>query len=87
MLAENTIAGGKVEVLTDGSLQVRDATVILRDGVIDASFPAKYHRYVLHPGMDLTGKPERVVAIANAVWSEDVVEAWALAHASDGEDV
>jgi hypothetical protein len=76
MLQETTLLGEKIEVLSDGSLQVRDATVITRDGVIDASFPAKYHRYVLHPGEDLTGKPERLAAVANSVWTEEVVAAW-----------
>ena len=75
-ISEQTIAGERVEVLADGSLQVRDATVILRDGMRDPSFPPKYHRYVLHPGDDLTGKPERVVSVANAVWTEEVVAAW-----------
>ena len=76
MIEESIIAGEQVEVLADGSLQVRDATVLLRDGVRDTSLPAKYHPYVLHPGADLAGKPERVAAVANAVWTEDVVAAW-----------
>jgi hypothetical protein len=75
-LEETTIAGERVEVLADGSLQVRDATVILRDGVCDPSVPPRYHRYVLHPGEDLTGKPDRVAVIAAAVWAPDVVAAW-----------
>jgi hypothetical protein len=75
-ISEQTIADERVEVLADGSLQVRDATVILRDGTRDPSFPPKYHRYVLHPGDDLAGKPERVVSVANAVWTEEVVAAW-----------
>lgn len=86
MLEERNVAADKIEILSDGSLRVRDATVIVRDGVIDPSYPPKYHRYVLHPGMDLTAKPDRVAAIANAVWTEDVVAAWAAAHPADGED-
>ena len=72
-LEETTIAGERVEVLADGSLQVRDAIVILRDGMRDPIMPPRYHRYVLQPGEGLTGKPERVAAIANAVWTEEVV--------------
>jgi len=75
-LSEQTILAEKVEILADGTVQIRYATVIVRDGVLDPTFPAKYHRHVLHPGADLAGKPERVIAIANAVWTEEVKAAW-----------
>lgn len=75
-IAEVVIEAEKVDVLSNGSLQVRDATVILRDGVRDESFPPKYHRYVVHPGDDLTGKPERVIAIAKTVWTKEVLKKW-----------
>lgn len=84
-LEETTIAGERVEVLADGSLQVRDAIVILRDGMRDPIMPPRYHRYVLQPGEGLTGKPERVAAIANAVWTEEVVQAWAAAQSASNE--
>jgi hypothetical protein len=63
----------RIEVLTDGSIQVREATSIQTDGAIDPSFPPKYHRYVLHPGDDLTGKDPRIVAVATSVWTDDVL--------------
>ena len=47
--------------------------------------PPRYHRYVLQPGEDLTGKPERVAAIADAVWTEEVVQAWAAAQSASNE--
>lgn len=60
----------RVEVLEDGSLQVREATRIVEDGVILAE---TYHRYVLAPGESTSGKSQRVVDVANAVHKPDVV--------------
>ena len=80
-ITEQTIEAERIEILADGCLQVRDATVILRDGARDPSFPPRYHRYVLHPGADLSAAPAKVAAVAEAVWTEEVVAAWAAARA------
>lgn len=66
----------RIEILADGSLQIREATTIARDGVTDSTIPARYFRYVLHPGDDVTGKHDRIVAIAGSVWTPDVVAAF-----------
>lgn len=76
MLTEQTISNDRIEVTADGSLQIREATVIMRDGALDENYPAKYHRYVLRPGDDLTGKDGRIVAVANSVWTPEVIEAY-----------
>lgn len=81
-LEERTVEDDRIEVLADGSLQIRAAAVILRDGAIDPAYPAKYHRYVLHPGSDLTGKTARIAAIAQSVWTAEVVAAWRAARAA-----
>lgn len=49
------------------NIQVRTATVIKRD---DVEISRSFHRHVLQPGDDLTGQDLKVVAIANAVWSQ-----------------
>lgn len=82
-ITELFIEAEKVEVLGDGTLQIRDATVIMRDGEIDAAFPPKYHRTVLHPGADLTGQPGKVTAIAEAVWTAEVIAAWNAAQGAE----
>ena len=67
----------KIEVVENGSVQVRTATIIKRDGVeINRSF----HRHVLAPGSDLTDQDARVTGIANAVWTDDVVAAYQAAQ-------
>lgn len=75
MLTEEIIWDDRIEALPDGSLHVREATHILRSGKRDAAFPPRYRRYVLQPGDDLDGRPKRVIAVANAIWHPDVLEA------------
>ena len=68
----------KIEVVESGTLQLREATRIMRDGVEIAK---TFHRTSLTPGQDLTGQPANVVAIANAAWTAEVVAAYEAAQA------
>jgi hypothetical protein len=63
----------KIEVLENGIIQVRQANIVERDGVEIAK---TYHRWTLAPGQDLTGQEQRVVNVANAVWTEEIVSAY-----------
>jgi len=71
-LTEETIVD-KIEVIENGSVQVRTATVIKRD---DVEINRSFHRHVLAPGSDLTDQDARVTAIANATWTDEVVSAY-----------
>ena len=68
-LSEKSIVD-KIEVVENGSVQVRTSTVIFRD---DKEISRAYHRHVLPPGSDLSGEDERVVAVATATWTDEVV--------------
>lgn len=72
MLTELTIVD-KIECLANGVLQIRDRHQILKDG---EEIAASFHRHVLNPGDDLTGQADRVVAIANATWTDEVIAAY-----------
>ena len=72
MLTELTIVD-KIECLANGVLQIRDRHQILKDG---QEIAASFHRHVLNPGDDLTGQADRVVAIANATWTDEVIAAY-----------
>jgi len=61
------------EVLQNGILQVRTANIIERDGV---EVTRTFHRHVLSPGDDVTNEDPKVQAIANAVWTADVIAAY-----------
>ena len=70
-LEENSVVD-KIEVLLNGSVQVRRRDQILKDGVEVA---ATYHRHVLSPGDDTSAEDPRVAAIAAATWTEQVIAA------------
>ena len=63
----------KIEVLENGTLQVRTATRVLEDGEVLSS---SFHRHVLAPGADITNEDAKVVAIATATWTTDVITAY-----------
>jgi len=75
-LTEETIVD-KIEVVENGSVQVRTATVIKRD---DVEINRSFHRHVLAPGDSLDGQDARVSAIATATWTDEVVAAYAAAQ-------
>jgi len=63
----------KIEILENGSIQVRQANIIERDGTVVAK---TFHRHVLKPGDDLSNEDPKVVAVANTVWTQEVIDAW-----------
>ena len=71
-LSKETVVD-KIEVLENGTIQVRAATRVLEDGEVLSS---SYHRHVLQPGDDLTNEDPKVVAIANAAWTPEVIAAY-----------
>jgi hypothetical protein len=73
MALEKVEVTDKIEVLELGQIQVRCATRIMENGSVLSS---SFHRHVLAPGDDLTEQDPRVVAIANATWTPECVEAY-----------
>lgn len=73
MALEKQVAIDKIEVLENGSVQVRQITRIVEDGV---ELSASYARWALAPADDLTGQDPKVVAIATAVWTPEVIAAY-----------
>ena len=68
-LIEKTIVD-KVELIENNSIQVRTATIIERDGTEIAK---TYHRHVVSPGDDITNEDSKVQAVANAIWTAEVI--------------
>ena len=63
----------KIEILESGKIQVRRADIIQKDGM---EIHRTFHRHVLYPGQDLTNEDPKVVAIANATWTQEVIAAY-----------
>jgi len=77
-LASTTIID-KTEVLQDGSIQVRQAEIITKDGV---EIARNFSRWVRHPGDTAAATdPAPVPAIASAVWTQEVISAYQAAQA------
>ena len=70
MALEKQILVGGLTVNENGSLGVREDTVITDDG---NEVSRNFHRKVLQPGDPLDGEDARVVSVANAVWTDEVV--------------
>ena len=79
MALTKEVAIDKIEVLENGCIQVREIARIMEDG---KELSASYHRWSLNPGDSLTGQDAKVVAIANAVWTEEVVADYQAALAA-----
>jgi hypothetical protein len=63
----------KIEVVENGTIQVREATRILRDG---EQIAQTYHRWSFAPASDLSTMPANVQAVASAVWTPEVISAY-----------
>ena len=78
MALTKTVVVDSIDVLESGSLQVRTRTDVLEDGV---ELSHSFHRHVLAPGDSTSGQDARVIAVANATWTDAVVAAYAAAAA------
>jgi hypothetical protein len=67
---------GNITVPPDGQIQVREDTVLERDGV---EFHREYHRHVVEPDADPNTLPERVKQVAQALWDDATVRAYKVA--------
>jgi len=65
---------GKIEVVGKyRSVQVRTDTVVMEDG---EELSRKYHRHALHSDADISNEHSEVQAVCNAVWTQEVKDAW-----------
>jgi hypothetical protein len=62
-----------IEVTNFNTIQVRTANIIERDGV---EVTRTFHRHVLAPGDSVVNEDPKVQAIANAVWTAEVIAAY-----------
>ena len=71
-LIEKTIID-KIELVENNSIQVRTATIIERDGT---EIARTFHRHIVAPGDDVSNEDPKVQAVANAIWTEEVIAAY-----------
>ena len=66
-----------IEVVENGSIQVRTKTAIKEDGV---EISSKFHRHVVAPGADVSAEDAKVQAIAASIHTAEVVAAYQAAQ-------
>jgi hypothetical protein len=77
MLEKVTVVD-RIEVLENGSVQVRTKTAIMED---DVEISSKFHRHVVAPGDDYSGEDARVQTICSVTHTAAVVSAYQAAIA------
>ena len=63
----------QIEIVRDWNIQVRQATVIEKDG---AFVSRTFHRWALQPDSDISGQEQKVKDICNAAWTPEVKAAY-----------
>ena len=76
MLEKQTIVD-QIEVVENGTVQVRTATKIIDD---DKEINRTFHRHVITPGQDYSQEADKVQAICAAVHTPDVIAAYQAAQ-------
>ena len=73
MALKERIEIDQIEIVQQWNIQVRQATVIERDG----EFVSRtFHRWVLQPDSDISGQEQKVKDICNAAWTPEVKAAY-----------
>ena len=70
----------QITVTENGIVLYREATRIIEDGKV---LTQTYHRTSLTPGQDITGQPNKVVAICNTAWTPEVISAYEAQQAAN----
>ena len=80
-MLEKVISVDLIEVVENGSIQVRTKTAIKEDGI---EISSKFHRHVVAPGADVSGEDAKVQAIAASIHTPAVISAYQAAQAAQG---
>ena len=63
----------RIEVVENGSVQVRTKTAIMEDG---KQISSTFHRHVVAPGADYSGQDAKVQSICASIHTAEVVAAY-----------
>ena len=77
MTIEKVVSIDLIEVVENGSIQVRTKTAIVEDG---KQITSQFHRHVIVPGADVTGEDAKVQAIAASIHTPAVIAAYVAAQ-------
>ena len=72
-MLEKKVVIDLIQVLEDGQIQIRQKTSVLED---EKELSYSYHRWCKAPDDNITDQTDKVKAIAGAVWTKDVKDAY-----------
>ena len=81
MALEKVIIVDRIEVVENGSVQVRTKTAIMEDG---KQISGNFHRHIVAPGDSYAGEDDRVQAICAATHTAEVIAAYKAANTAQG---
>jgi hypothetical protein len=81
MALEKVISVDLIEVVENGTLQVRTKTAIMEDG---KQISGSFHRHIVLPGANVSAEDAKVQAIAAAVHTAEVIAAYQAAIDAQG---
>ena len=76
-MLEKVISVDLIEVVENGTIQVRTKTAIMEDG---AQISGTFHRHVVVPGADYSAEDAKVQAICAAVHTAEVIATYQAAQ-------
>ena len=80
-MLEKVIVVDRIEVVENGSIQVRTKTAIMEDG---QQISGNFHRHVVVPGDDYSAEDAKVQAICAAIHTPEVIASYKAAIAAQG---
>ena len=78
-MLEKITSVDRIEVVENGSVQVRIKTAIMEDG---KQISGNFHRHVVAPGDDYSAEDAKVQAICAAMHTPEVIAAYQVAQAA-----
>jgi hypothetical protein len=76
-MLEKIVSVDLIEVVENGTLQVRTKTAILEDG---KQISGTFHRHVIAPGADVSAEDAKVQAIAASIHTPEIIAAYVAAQ-------
>lgn len=73
MALTETTKVDQIEITETNHIQVRTATIIQKDGI---ELTRTFSRCSFYPGSDISNEDAKVQAIANAIWTSEVIAAY-----------
>jgi hypothetical protein len=81
IMLEKVTVVDRIEVVENGSVQVRTKTAIMEDG---KQISGTFHRHVVAPGDDYSTEDARVQGVCAALHTAEVIAAYKAAQSAQG---